>query len=139
MCFVYFFTLLLLWSYSYDKLRSCKNQFSEQVQVLEKEIDKTSAVVRGIEETFVSVSLWWLISRYNYDNNLFSYLSVCRREPSFQKNHGWADERFFFSISQLWWPLTYLVRTFLWKLEWFGKTIQDPQEPKTGGKQEVSR
>ncbi|XP_027052925.1 transcriptional regulator ATRX-like [Pocillopora damicornis] len=53
---VMFTTIDSLWSQtqaaSYDKLRSCKNQFSEQVQVLEKEIDKTSAVVRGIEETF---------------------------------------------------------------------------------------
>lgn len=53
---VMFTTIDSLWSQTqearYDKLRSCKNQFSEQVQVLKKEIDKTSVVVRGMEETF---------------------------------------------------------------------------------------
>ncbi|XP_022798892.1 uncharacterized protein LOC111336967 isoform X2 [Stylophora pistillata] len=53
---VMFTTIDSLWSQKqearYDKLRSCKNQFSEQVQVLKKEIDKTSVVVRGMEETF---------------------------------------------------------------------------------------
>lgn len=39
---------------SYGALEKYKNQFSEQVQGLRKQMEKTTLILGGMEETFVS-------------------------------------------------------------------------------------